>query len=144
MVHFGPNKIECYQTLLVKPPSEKNSSSTKPELYAILRALTICNPTQVITIKTDSQSAIDGILTYRDSRQTNRRKIKLDNSSLLHNISLQMDRFDITPTITKLKPILTYRLMTTLINSPRKQFYSLLPKYITLFQSNTLHIQQDH
>jgi hypothetical protein len=47
----GPNKIECYQTLLVKPPSDKNSSSTKPELYAIFRALTICNPTQVITIK---------------------------------------------------------------------------------------------
>ena len=93
---------ETIKRLGIKPP-RGNASSTKSELWAILRSLSECGNNVRIRIFTDSQASIDAIYTAIKFTETGNYRgiLKLANHEIILAILDQWKRMVITPVLCK-------------------------------------------
>jgi ribonuclease HI len=80
---------------IICTPPEGNTSSTRPELWGILRALNAINPIRKIEIKTDSQASIDSInnITNENKYTTIRQIMKRENYDILVAIKEKFNQY---------------------------------------------------
>ena len=73
---------------------ETNPSSTRPEAFAIYKALTLCHKNGNYTIKSDSKVALLNINKFRNNRLTIRQQLNTENPKIYEAIINEINRID--------------------------------------------------
>ncbi len=133
-VIFSPHSPA--QAFSLRPQAGR--SSTAPELYAILAALSFTPTNQTLTLFTDSQCALDGLKFLTSSNYSTRHLLKRPNHSLLAAIRDLLLLRTAIPTFIKVKAhvgILGNEMADRLANSATVKFnLSRLPSSPTIFK----------
>lgn len=90
--------ITTESTRLTDAPGQE--SSTRPELFAIYRGLRQINPASILSIFTDSMSAIRAIKMIQHPLHSIREKLKTPNYAIVEAIIAELNRFTTRPSFT--------------------------------------------
>ena len=91
------NKTEIIKTVKTSQKYGKPSSTTA-EIFAIYSALELIHKEQEVIIKTDSQAAIEGIISFQKNKLNIRKQLKLTSYPIQTAIHQIMSGMNIKPT----------------------------------------------